>query len=79
MGGHTCSNSLCKKMTWASVQREGCGERADGGDQAGRLYSCPSKRCWWRRLGATLERRREKSGTFIFLVELMGLDGWMWK
>ena len=26
----------------------------------------------------TLERRRENSETFIFLVELMGLDGWMW-
>lgn len=25
----------------------------------------------------TLERRREKSEMFIFLVELMGLDGWM--
>lgn len=26
----------------------------------------------------TLERRREKSETFIFFVELMGLEGWIW-
>ena len=60
VGGCECSSSLGKKMTWASVQREGCGVRADGGDQAGHLYSCPSKKCWRHRRGSNPGKEARK-------------------
>lgn len=40
-----------RKMVLIDIRRVGWLVRADGGDQDGSLFSQPSKRCWWRRLG----------------------------
>ena len=42
-------------------KERGCGVRADGGDQAGRLYSCPSKRCWRHRRGSNPGKEARKN------------------